>query len=153
MQVLGEDQDLGPGVLAADADVVELSGVAEGDGADGPDPVCADAVVGVGGAVTRDCPGPGGVGSGGGRPLWQGAVRAAVVVLAGERVELGLELGEVRGLGWLGAEPFLECLLESLDLALGLGVVRLPVLLSYAKAAQLVLEGVAASLAAGQSWW
>jgi hypothetical protein len=41
-------------VFAADADVVELAGVAEGDGADGPDPVGADAVVGAGGAVAGD---------------------------------------------------------------------------------------------------
>jgi hypothetical protein len=46
VQVLDEDQDLRPGVLAADADVVELAGVAAGDGADGPDLVGADAVVG-----------------------------------------------------------------------------------------------------------
>ena len=51
VEVPGEDQDLGSGVLAADADVVELAGVAEGDGADGPDLVGADAVVGVASAV------------------------------------------------------------------------------------------------------
>jgi hypothetical protein len=34
VQVLDEQQDGLPGVLAADADVVELAGVAEGDGSD-----------------------------------------------------------------------------------------------------------------------
>ena len=59
VQVLGEDEDLGSGVLAADADVVELAGVAEGDGAGVPDLVGADAVVGVGGAVAGGGHGPG----------------------------------------------------------------------------------------------
>jgi hypothetical protein len=71
VQVLGEDEDLGSGVLAAGADVVELSGVAQGDGADGPDPVGADAVVGVGGAVAGAGLGPGGIGGGGGGPAGQ----------------------------------------------------------------------------------
>ena len=73
------------------------------------------------------------------------------VVVRGELIEQCLELGEAGRLGLLGGGPFLEGLLGSLGLALGLGVVRLAVLLSYAKAAQLVLEGVAAALAAGQS--
>ena len=45
------EQDFGSGVCAADADVVELAGVAEGDGDDGPDLVGADAVVSIGVAV------------------------------------------------------------------------------------------------------
>ena len=55
------------------------------------------------------------------------------------------------GLVRLGAEPVFHRLLEPLDLALGLGVVRLAVLLLDAEAAQLVLEGVAAAAAAGQA--
>ena len=47
-QVLDEQDDVGSGVSAADADVVELAGVAEGDVAGGVDDVAADAVVGVG---------------------------------------------------------------------------------------------------------
>jgi hypothetical protein len=70
-------------------------------------------------------------------------VRAAGVVEAGELVEEGLEAGQGGGLGWLGAEPFLEGLLEPLDLALGLGVVRLAVLLAGAEVVQLGLQGVA----------
>jgi hypothetical protein len=73
-----------------------------------------------------------------------------VVAVSGERVELGLELGDGGGLGVPGGRPFLQGLPESLDLALGLRVVRLPVLLRDARAAQLMLQGVAAALAAGQ---
>jgi len=87
VQVLGEDQDLGSCVLASDADVVELSGVAEGDGADGPDLVGADAVVGVGVPVAGGGLGPGGVGGCRGLAAGQGAVRPLVVVGGGELVE------------------------------------------------------------------
>jgi len=72
----------------ADADVVELAGVAEGDGAGVVDDVFADAVVGVGVAVAGDGFGPGGVGDGGWRAVGQGPVRAAGVVELGEGVEL-----------------------------------------------------------------
>jgi hypothetical protein len=51
----------------------------------------------------------------------------------------------------LGAEPVLHRLLEALGFSLGLGVVRLSVLLLDAEAAQLVLEAVAAASAAGQA--
>jgi hypothetical protein len=51
VQVADEQQDAGSGVGAADADVVELAGVAEADFAVGVDAVGADAVVGVGGAA------------------------------------------------------------------------------------------------------
>jgi hypothetical protein len=53
-------------VCTADADVVELAGVAEGDGDDGPDLVGADAVVSIGVAVAGGGLGPGGVGGRGG---------------------------------------------------------------------------------------
>jgi hypothetical protein len=48
----------------------------------------------------------------------QGAVWSAVVVFVGEGVELGLQFGD-RGGGGLVGQPFLEGLLESLDLAAG----------------------------------
>ena len=51
LQVVDEQDDVGSGVGPADADVVELAVVAEGDAAGGVDDVAADAVVGVGGAV------------------------------------------------------------------------------------------------------
>ena len=46
VQVLDQEQDVGSGVGSADADVVEPSGVSEGDGAGGADDVGADAAVG-----------------------------------------------------------------------------------------------------------
>lgn len=53
----------------ADADVVQVAGVAQGDGAGGADAVGADAVLGVGGSVSAGAGfGPGGVGGGRGRP-------------------------------------------------------------------------------------
>jgi hypothetical protein len=62
-----------------------------------------------------------------------------------------LQVAEGRRLVRLGAEPVLHRLLEPLDFPLGLGVVRLAVLLLDPGAAQLVLEGVVAALAAGQA--
>ncbi len=47
MQVLDEQEDAGPGVGAADADVVQPAGGAQGDLAGVVDAVAADAVVGV----------------------------------------------------------------------------------------------------------
>jgi hypothetical protein len=81
----------------ADADVMEVAGVAEGDGAGDADDVGSDAVVGVGGAVAGGGFGPGGVRGGRGCAVLQGPVRPLVVVIAGELVELGLQSGEVSG--------------------------------------------------------
>jgi len=106
VQVLDEQQDAGPGVGPADAEVVEAAAVAEGDLAGGVDAVGADAVVGVGGAITGGGLGPGVVGGGGGGLVRQGPVRAVVVVAAGEGVQESLEGGEVSGLGVLGASQF-----------------------------------------------
>jgi hypothetical protein len=78
-------------------------------------------------------------------------VRAAGVVDDGERVEQGLQLSEGGGLGCLGAEPVLQRLLEAFDFPLGLGMVRLSVLLLHAEAAQFGFQGVAAALAAGET--
>jgi hypothetical protein len=77
-------------------------------------------------------------------------VRALAVVAGSEGVEQGLQLGEGGGLGRLGGQPFLQGLPEPFHLALGLGVVRLAVLLLRAEAAQLVLQAVAAAFAAGE---
>ena len=90
VQVLGEDEDLGSGVGAADADVVELAGVAEGDGADGPDLVGADAVVGVGVAVAGGGLGPGGVGGCGGPVTGQGGYGPVTSVLSSTDMLLDL---------------------------------------------------------------
>jgi hypothetical protein len=120
LQVVDERDDVGFGVGPADAFVVELAIVAEGDAAGGVDDVAADAVVGVGGAVAGGGFGPGGVGGSGGGPVREGAVRPLLVVIGGERVELGLQFGPGRGLGGPRGQPFLQGLPEPLDLALGL---------------------------------
>jgi hypothetical protein len=83
----------------------------------------------------------------------QGAVRAAGVADDGERAGQGLQVSQGGGLDGLGAEPVLHGLLESLHLALGLGVVRLAVLLGDAEAAQLGLQGVAACAVPELSQW
>jgi len=145
VQVLDEHQDAGPGVGAADADVVEPAVDAQGQLAVFVHAVGADPVVGVGGPVAGGGLGPGGVGGGRGGPVRQRAVRPAGVVEAGEGVEQGLELAEGGGLGPLGAQPVLEGLLEPLDLALGLRVVRFPVLLLDAELAQFGFQVVAAA--------
>jgi hypothetical protein len=49
-------------------------------------------------------------------------MRPVGVVVAGEAVELRLQLGHGRRLGLLG-EPALEGLMEALDLAAGLGMI------------------------------
>jgi hypothetical protein len=53
VQVVDEQNHGGSGVGSADADVVESAVDAQGDGAGVVDLVVADAVVGVGGPVTR----------------------------------------------------------------------------------------------------
>src|SRR5580700_797780 len=151
VQVADEQEDAGSGVGPADADVAEVAAGAQGDGAVGVDDVGADPVVGVGGAVAGGGFGPGCIGGGGGGPVRQGSVGPAGVVVGGEGIQEGLELGEGGGLVWLGGQPSVQGLPEPLDLALGLRVVRAAVLLGGAEPAQLVLEGVAAAAAAGKA--
>ena len=55
---------------------------------------------------------------------------------------LGLQLGDGGG-GWLGGEPALQSLLEALDLALGLRMARMAILLRDAEAGEQVLKAVA----------
>ena len=116
------------------------------------DAVVADAVVGVGGRGRRGW-------LWGGRCRrwrgWPGAGRERwgrlVVVVVDEGVEQGLELGDGGGLVGLGAQPFLQGLLEPFDLAAGGGVVGAGVLLGDAEAAEFGLEAVAAAAAAGEA--
>jgi hypothetical protein len=115
-----EHEDAGSGVGPADADVVELAVVAEGELAVGVDAVGADPVVAGGAGLARDGLGPGVVGDSRGLAVRQGPVWAAGVVVAGEGVQQGLELGYGDGPG-LGCQPFLQGLPGPLDLALGLG--------------------------------
>jgi hypothetical protein len=90
-----EHDDGGSGVGPADADVEESASVAEGDLALVVDDVAADALV----VVELAAGGGSGLGQGvvdGGRggTVGQRAVRALLVVEAGEEVEEGLELVE-----------------------------------------------------------
>ena len=84
--VVDEQPDRCAGELAADADVVQATGPAQGDGPVGVDLVLADpevaAVVVLGGGL-----GSGGVGARRGGAV-EGAVRAVGVVVVGKRVEL-----------------------------------------------------------------
>ena len=79
MEVLDQEEDVGSGVGSADADVVELAGVAQGDACRWRRAVGADPVVGVGWRGAGGGFGPGGVGGGGGGLVGQGPVRALVL--------------------------------------------------------------------------
>jgi hypothetical protein len=104
VQVFDEHDHVGSGVGSSDADVVEPTVVADGDGAGVVDTVVADAGVGVGvAAAGGQCLGPGGVDGRWGGAVWQGPVRALVVVGVGEAVDQGLQVGDGGRLGGLGA--------------------------------------------------
>jgi hypothetical protein len=107
VEVGDEEQDAGAGVGATEADVEEFAAVAEGDAAGLVDPVSADAVVahdGDGGC------GGGGLGAGGedlgGGAAGEGPVGSDGVVVGGEVVELGLQLGQGVGGGLFGQPSF-----------------------------------------------
>lgn len=78
----------------------------------------------------------------------QGPAGPVLVVVLAEVVELLLQAGE-GGCGRLRGEPAFLGLVESFDLALGLGVKGLAVLLGDAEGGQEVLEGVAAAAEPG----
>ncbi len=75
-------------------------------------------------------------------------MRPDLVVDAGEAVQLGLQFGHGGG-GWLSGEPALQGLVEALDLALGLGMAGMAVLLRNAEVGEQVFEAVAAAGEAG----
>lgn len=77
--------------------------------------------------------------------MWSGRV-----VFGSELVDEVLQLGEGGGLGRLGAEPFLEGLLETFDFPLGLRVVGVPVLLGDVAAVEFVFEAVSSSFVFGR---
>lgn len=140
---------MGSGVGSPEADVVEFPVDSEGDGACFVDAVGADAVVGVVDAVGGGCGfGVGGVDRGGGGPVWQGPVGSAVVVFVDELLQELLQIGEGGWLVGLCSELFLECLLEPLHLALGLGVVGSAVLLGDPEVVQVGFQCGASTLAA-----
>ena len=134
-------------VGGADAEVVHPAGAAEADLAEAVDVVGADPVVRIAALSGWGGFDGGGIGLG-----WGGAVQCPVgsdlVVDVGEGVELGLQLGDGGG-GWLGGEPAFLGLVEAFDLALGLGMAGVAVLLGDAEAGQQVFEAVAAAGEAG----
>ena len=110
----------------------------------------ADPVVGVAGPVAGDSLRPGAVSGSGGGPVRQRAVRPLVVIDAVKASRRAWSWARVGGLGGLGGEPVLQGLLEPLHFPLGLRVVRAPVLLPDAQAAQVGFQAVAAAPAAGE---
>jgi hypothetical protein len=77
------------------------------------------------------------------------SVGSFVVVDVAELGQQLVQVGEGVGFG-LGAEPFLQGLVEALDFALGLGVAGVSVLLGDPEGCQEVLEGVASAASAGR---
>src|SRR5829696_1226957 len=103
VQVVDEQGDVGAAGGGAEADVVELAVVAQGDGAAGVDGVVADAVVGGDFDAGGHRFGPVRVGLGGGASD-QRSVRPGGVVVGGEPVQLALQHRQGCG-GGLGGEP------------------------------------------------
>ena len=104
----------------ADPEVVHPAGAADAHPAFGVEPVIPEAVVPLCVPAGWCGFGCGAVGLAGSSSL-QSAVRATLVVVRAELVELALQLGGVPG-GWPGREPTLQGLVEPLGLALGLGM-------------------------------
>jgi hypothetical protein len=118
-----QQDDPGPLVGAPNPDVKEGPGVAQGHfagvvGAVVADPVALD----VDGFTTGPGLDPRPIGAGRGAPA-EGTMRPDMVVVGDETVQLGLELGH-RGARVLALEELLERLMEALDLAAGLRMIR-----------------------------
>lgn len=116
--VVDEREDVLAGVGAADADVAELSGVAESEFPELVDPVDAAAPVVSLFRSGRCCLGGGGV-RGGGCAAVQGPVGAFVVVDVAELFQLFVEVFEGVG-ARLAGQPAFEGLVEAFDFSLGL---------------------------------
>ena len=78
-------------------------------------------------------------------------MRPVVVVVVGELVEEGLQVGDGGWLGGSSAEPFFQGLLEAFDFAAGGGVVGSGVLLGDVEADEFGFEGVASASSAGEA--
>jgi hypothetical protein len=142
---VGVDED-GDGlafVAGADAEVVHAAGAAQADLAEAVDMVGADPVVRLAALAGRGGFDGGDIGLGRGGAV-ERTVGPDLVVDASEGVQLGLQLGEGDG-GWLGGEPALQSLLEAFDLALGLRMAGMAVLLGDAQAGEQVFKAVAAA--------
>jgi hypothetical protein len=102
---VGEDGDRRTCVGCADAEVVHAAGAAEADLAEAVDVVVADPIVRIAALSGWGGFDGGAIGLG-----WGGAMERTMgpdlVVDAGKRVELGLQLGDGGG-GWLSGEPAL----------------------------------------------
>lgn len=146
--LVDEHQDRCVGVLDSDAEVVQSSGAPQGELPEAVDDVDADSVVDVWVVAAGSCGFQGGV-VGGCRGLAVGSVHPVVVVELLERVELVLEVGEGVG-GRLGAEPAFEGLVESFDLALGLWVAGMAVLLGDREVGEQVFEAVTSAAGIGR---
>ncbi len=146
--VVGEREDAFAGVFGADAEVVHSACSAEAHFAFVIEPVVAQPVVAwwvsVAGWERLGC---GSVGVSW-RASVKRAVRALLVVVCSELVELTLQLCDACG-GCSGPEPALLGLVEALGLALGLWVPRGPVLLLDPEQGEHVLERVAPAGEAG----
>ena len=131
----------------ADAEVVHAAGAAEADLAEAVDVVVADAVVRIVALSSWGGLDGGGIGLG-----WGGAMertmRPDLVVDAGEAVQLGLQFGD-RWRRLVERRASASGLVEALDLALGLGMVGMAVLLCDAEVGEQVFEAVAAAGEAG----
>jgi hypothetical protein len=120
--------------------MVHAASAAEADLSVGVDDVVAQPVVqGVAVAGSGGF-GQGCVGGGRGAPV-EFAVRSTSVVELAEPVELGLQFGDGRCRRLLG-EPAFECLMPALDLALGLRMAGVTVLLRDTQGREQVLEAV-----------
>ena len=102
VEVLDEQQDVGSGVGPADADVVEPAAVAQGDACRSLSMRSVRTRSWVSAAGRRGRLWAGRRRRRRGWPGGAGTVRPLVVVVVGEGVEQGLELGEGGGLGGLG---------------------------------------------------
>jgi hypothetical protein len=142
--LVDDGEDAAMCVAGADAEVVHAAGASDAHFAVVVGSVVAQPVVAVvadGGGESRfRC---GGVGHRRGEPL-QRPVGSKLVVDALEAVELGLQVGQSGG-GGLSGEPALQGLVEALDLALGLRMVGMAVLLGDAQVGEQVFEAVAAA--------
>src|SRR5690242_13459919 len=147
LKVAGEDEDLGAGPAASDADVVELAVVAQGELAVGVDGVAADTEVlaDADALAGGDGPGPGVPGRGGGAPA-DGPVWSLGVVAGGEGVKLGLQCCDGGG-RVLAGQPFLQGLVQPLDFPAGLGMVGPGVAQADAQRGELAFEGDPATAA------
>ena len=121
--VVGEREDPFAGMCDAGVEVVHPAGAAQGHLAADVEPVVAQAVVAGGVAVARRERFRGCAVSIARGPAPERPVRAALVVVLAELVELALQLAE-RSRGRPRSQPALQRLVKALDLALGLGMSR-----------------------------